>query len=267
MAWKQGDKLSELPVLKGAYAKFTKSLSSIVNPSQTTVLRLDSASGKLVFVPALIRTSNGKSQAEFKWRENGVYSVVSHAKTFADLSSHWAREDVSLLASKQLIEGLSDTRFGPNEPITRAQFTAMLVRALGLKDQGDHASFQDVKVNDWYAAAVATAVEHGLIEGFSNGTFRPNEEITREQMSVLLLRALKFAGTNLETGDSDSILEGFKDRERIASWSEEAVSAIVKSGLMEGRSSDRFVPEAHSTRAEGAVVLTRMLQMAEFINR
>ncbi|RAR38892.1 S-layer homology domain-containing protein [Paenibacillus sp. MDMC362] len=267
LAWKQGDTLSALPALKGPYAKFTKALSRVVSPSQTTVLRMNPASGKLVFVPALIRTSNGKSQAEFKWRDSGVYSVVSHAKTFEDLSSHWAREDISLLASKQLIEGLSDTRFGPNEAITRAQFTAMLVRALGLKDQGDHASFQDVKANDWYAAAVATAVEHGLIEGFSNGTFRPNEEITREQMSVLLLRALKLAGTDLETGNTDSILEGFKDRERIASWSEEAVSAIVKSGLMEGRSSDRFVPEAHSTRAEGAVVLTRMLQMAEFINR
>ncbi|MFB4330821.1 S-layer homology domain-containing protein [Paenibacillus sp. CR_12] len=267
LAWKQGDKLSTLPALKGPYAKFTKVLSRVASPSQTTVLRMDPASGKLVFVPALIRTSNGTSQAEFKWRESGVYSVVSHAKTFEDLSSHWASEDVSLLASKKLIEGLSDTRFGPNEPITRAQFTAMLVRALGLKDQGADTGFQDVKANDWFASAVATAVESGLIEGFSNGTFRPDEEITREQMSVLLLRALKLAGKDLETGDSGSILEGFKDRDRIASWSEEAVSAIVHSGLMEGRSSDKFVPKAHSTRAEGAVVLTRMLQMAEFINR
>ncbi|MEX3616734.1 S-layer homology domain-containing protein [Paenibacillus glucanolyticus] len=267
LAWKQGDKLSTLPALKGAYAKFTKVLSRVVSPSQTTVLRWDPASGKAVFVPALIRTANGKSHAEFKWTESGVYSVVSYAKTFADLTSHWAREDVSLLASKKVIEGLSDTRFGPNEPITRAQFTAMLVRALGLKEQGADAGFQDVKTNDWYAAAVATAVENGLIEGFSNGTFRPNEEITREQMSVLLLRALKLAGTELEAGDPASILEGFKDRDSIAAWSEEAVSAIVRSGLMEGRSADRFVPGAHSTRAEGAVVLTRMLQMAEFMNR
>ena len=143
----------------------------------------------------------------------------------------------------------------------------MLVRALGLKDQGADTGFQDVKANGWFAAAVATAVENGLIEGFSNGTFRPGEEITREQMSVLLLRALKLAGKDLETGGSGSILERFKDRESIASWSEEAVSAIVHSGLMEGRSSNKFVPKAHSTRAEGVVVLTRMLQMAEFINR
>ena len=109
-------------------------------------------------------------------------------------------------------------------------------------------------------------MEHGLIEGFSNGTFRPNEEITREQMSVLLLRALKLAGTDLETGNTDTILEGFKDRKRIASWSEEAVSAIVKSGVMEGRSSDRFVPKPILPGLR-AVVLTRMPQMAEFINR
>ncbi|KOR88311.1 S-layer homology domain-containing protein [Paenibacillus solani] len=267
LAWKQGDKLSPLPAFKGGYAKFTKLLSDVVNPAQTTVLRMDSASGQLAFVPTLIRTSNGKSQVEFKWSESGIYSVVSHEKTFTDLNGHWAYKDVTLLASKKVIEGLSDTRFGPNEPITRAQFTAMLVRALGLNDQGADSSFRDVKTNDWYAAAVATAVENKLIEGFSDGSFRPNEQITREQMSVLLLRAMKLAGTDLGTGDSDSILEGFKDRDRIASWSEEAVSAIVKSGLMEGRSADRFVPDARSTRAEGAVVLTRMLMMAGFINR
>lgn len=269
LVWKQGDKLSQVQAFKGTHAKFTKVLADVVNPAQTTVLRLDPATGKLVFVPALIQKLKGKSQVELKWSEGGIYAVVSHEKTFEDLNGHWAHKDVTLLASKKVIEGLSDTRFGPNEPITRAQFTAMLVRALGLNGhgQGAETGFVDVKNNDWYAAAVATAVENNLIEGFSDGSFRPNEQITREQMGVLLLRALKLAGTNLEMGDPDSILEGFKDRDRIASWSEEAVSVIVKSGLMEGRSADRFVPDARSTRAEGAVVLTRMLMMAEFMNR
>ena len=76
---------------------------------------------------------------------------------------------------------------------------------------------------------VATAVEHGLIEGFSNGTFRPNEEITREQMSVFApcTEACRYGSGDRKYGHH---FEGFKDREHIASWSEEAVSAIVKSG-------------------------------------
>lgn len=86
-------------------------------------------------------------------------------------------------------------------------------------------------------------------------------------MSVLLVRAMKLAGTELEAVDPGSVLEGFKDRDSIAGWSEEAVSAIVHSGIMKGRGSERFAPDAESTRAEGAAVLARMLEMAGYMNR
>ncbi|WP_342574643.1 S-layer homology domain-containing protein [Paenibacillus sp. FSL M8-0142] len=262
-AWKQGDTLKPITAWKGAPAKFTKPLPGSVNASSTSVLRWDAAAGKLYFVPAIIRAA----QAEFRFREGGIYTAAAYEKTFADVKDHWSNEDVSLLASKHVIEGLSENRFGPNEQVTRAQFTAMLVRALGLKEQAGDASFRDVGADAWYASAVATAVEHGLIEGFSSGEFRPNDRITREQMSVLLVRAMKLAGTELEAVDPGSVLEGFKDRDSIAGWSEEAVSAIVHSGIMKGRGSERFAPDAQSTRAEGAAVLARMLEMAGYMNR
>lgn len=264
--WESGSSLSAIPTFRGAYAKFAKSLESTVSQGTTTVLRADLASNKVAFVPARIENVNGKFVAEFRIKEGSVYSVIFHEKTFKDMSNHWAREEVSLLASKKVIEGFSDTHFGPNDPITRAQFTAMLVRALGLKEQGAVAEFSDVGAGDWYATAVATAVENKLIEGVGSGKFRPDDPITREQMSVLLVRALRLTGKEAATGNQGSVLTGFKDRERMAAWSKEAVGEAVQSGLMKGRSSDMFSPGASTSRAEGAVAITRLLRMAGFIN-
>lgn len=268
--WKQGSVLTPLPQLPaGTFAKFSATLERIVNASITTVMRSGAGANadQAVFVPALFHTVDGKSRVELRFRKSGVYTIVYNEKTFEDMNTHWAREDVTLLASKKLIEGLSDSRFGPNEPVTRAQFTAMLVRALGLESQPGQSGFHDVKASDWFADAVKTAVAHGLIEGFGSGEFRPDDRITREQMSVLLLRALDLAGSEVELGNTDGLLGEFKDRDSLAPWSEEAVAVMIQTGLMNGRSLELFAPKANSTRAEAAAVLTRMLQMAGFLNR
>ncbi|MGG6310387.1 S-layer homology domain-containing protein [Paenibacillus macerans] len=264
--WEPGGGASSLPAFEGREAIFTRSLTGVVDAATTTVLRTARLSDRAAFVPALIERSNGKSLAVFRVQESGVYSVISHKKNFTDMNGHWAGQDVSLLASKTVIEGVGDTRFGPNDPVTRAQFTAMLVRALGLKQQGAETGFGDIRPGEWYAAAVAAAVEHGLIEGYGDGGFRPNDQITREQMSVLLVRALKLAGGDAGTGNPSTALAGFMDRGQIAAWSEAAVADVLQSGLMQGRSADAFAPDAPATRAEGAVVIARMLRMAGYIN-
>jgi hypothetical protein len=109
-------------------------------------------------------------------------------------------------------------------------------------------------------------VENGLIEGFADGEFRPNEQITRQQMSVLLVRALKLAGAETPAGNPSATLAGFEDRSQIGAWAEEAAAIAVESGLMKGRGNGSFAPEASSTRAEAATVLARMLRMAGLIN-
>ncbi|PAK55220.1 S-layer homology domain-containing protein [Paenibacillus sp. 7541] len=266
--WKQEGEIGaavELP--SGMFATFSRTLDRVVHASTTTVLRSHPSSDQAVFVPALFHTVDGKSRVLLRVMKNGVFTLVSNEKTFGDMTEHWAREDVTLLASKKLIEGLGESRFGPNEPVTRAQFTAMIVRALGLESQPGQSGFLDVQAGDWYADPVKTAVEHGLIEGFSSGEFRPNDRITREQMSVLLLRAMELAGTRVELGNKDALLGSFSDRDRLGGWSEEAVAVMVQTGLMNGRSGQLFAPKADSTRAEAAAVLTRMLQMAEYLNR
>lgn len=267
--WEQGDTLTELPAFKGANAKFTAApLSGSVSAGTTTVLLLQPSLGSYTFVPAVIKEEGGKAQITFRLKASGIYAAIAHRKTFTDLNGHWAADEVGMLASKTVIQGTSDTEFSPNAPITRAQFTAMLVRALGLTGQQPNPSggFTDVNPGAWYASAVSTALEHGLIEGFAGGEFRPNEQITRQQMSVLLVRALKLAGAEVPLGNPSSTLAGFEDRSQIGAWAKEAAAIAVESGLMKGRGDGDFAPEASSTRAEAATVLARMLRMAGLIN-
>ncbi|MCH1639952.1 S-layer homology domain-containing protein [Paenibacillus timonensis] len=269
--WGQGDSLTALPAFKGADAKLTTApLTGAVDADTTTVLLLEPSLNRYAFVPAVIQQEGGKARMTFRLKDSGTYAAISHRKTFTDMSGHWAADEVAMLASKTVAQGTSDTEFSPHAPITRVQFTAMLVRALGLTGQGRDFStsitFTDVSSDAWYAGAVSTAVEHGLIEGFDGGKFRPNEQMTREQMSVLLVRALKLAGTEVAPGNPDSMLVGFEDRSHIGSWAEEAVATAVDLGLMKGRGDGVFAPEASSTRAEAAAVLARMLRLAGLIN-
>lgn len=267
--WEQGATLTTLSVFKGAEVKFTTvPLAGAVSADTVTVLLLQPSAGNYTFVPALIREEGGKAQITFRLKASGIYAAVVHRKTFTDLNGHWAANEVTMLASKTIIQGTSDKEFSPNAPVTRAEFTAMLVGALGLTgpQANPNRSFTDVNSGAWYASAVATAVENGLIEGFADGEFRPNEQITRQQMSVLLVRGLKLAGAETPAGNPSAILAGFEDRSQIGAWAEEAAAIAVESGLMKGRGNGSFAPEASSTRAEAATVLARMLRMAGLIN-
>lgn len=262
---KQGEKEIEFSGFTGGYAKLVLPLQDKTDLAVASALRYDLDLNRVAFVPSII----GKNGTiELILSDVGVLSAVKRTKTFNDVSRHWAQKDILLLASKGLIEGVNSDQFAPDRPVTRAEFTSLLVRALGMKplDHSSVSTFSDVKPSDWYASAVETAAGKGLIEGFQSGEFRPNAQITREQMSALLIRALEMTGNKLVTADGKETLSRFKDSEMIGAWSESAVASAVKAGLMQGRSADRFAPQAPSTRAEAAIVLKRMLQTAGFMN-
>lgn len=262
---KQGEKLVPIDGTMGSRMTFTLSLSKEASTSHTTALRYDAAADRLSFIPARISSMQGGASVELKLIDGGLYMVVRSDKRFSDISGHWAKEAVELLASKRVVEGVSDTSFEPDTSLTRAQFAAMLVRALGLNKEAYTGGFTDVKASDWYAASVATAAKYGLIQGNEHGGFDPNVNITREQISVLLHRASELAGSKMNEA-SEEALSGFKDRDAISSWSRSAVAAMAEAGVLQGRAADSFAPQATASRAEGVVVLKRMLELLGWLN-
>lgn len=265
-AMRQGEKLLKLNGMGESRVTFTLNVSKESPAAKTTALRYDLAADRLSFVPARVNTKQGATLIELKLTDEGIYVVARYDKKFSDLGNHWAKEAIELLASKRVVEGVSDTDFAPNAPLTRAQFAAMLVRALGLKEEAYAGGFTDVKSSDWYASSVATAAKHGLIKGNEQGGFDPHANITREQISLLLLRALELAGSKVSAAHPEEALSGFKDRDAIAQWARTAVAAMAEAGLLQGRAADSFAPQATASRAEGAVVLKRMLELAGLIN-
>ena len=187
------------------------------------------------------------------------YMVMGKDKKFEDVSQtnySWAVNQIEVLASKDIINGLTETTFAPQENITRAEFTALLVRVLGLKTaEGTDVAFDDVKEDAWYYDAVQAAVSNGLIQGYNDSIFAPDRYITRAEMAVVVGRALTMLG--IQEGSAD-VLSMFKDRDLIKDWAVKGVSTVVETGIMQGRGEDRFVAEELTTRAEAAVVIYRI---------
>ncbi|MDG0810463.1 S-layer homology domain-containing protein [Cohnella rhizosphaerae] len=184
-----------------------------------------------------------------------AYAVLEYDKTFSDVpSSFWAGEVIKLMAAKHVIEGVSDTRFEPQGIVTRAEFSAMIARALDLKAV-NQATFKDVDSTKWYADSVAAVYEAGIVLGRSEDLFAPSDTITREEMAVLAIRAYAYKKGHAGAGASTA---PFNDLDQIHSWAQAAVSQARELGLLDGRGNNRFAPKERLTRAEGAQILSEL---------
>ncbi|WP_313642020.1 S-layer homology domain-containing protein [Paenibacillus sp.] len=168
-----------------------------------------------------------------------------------------------MLASRLILTGQSTDTFAPQKSVSRAEFAAMLIRSLGLVAGNTTTAFSDVSDLSWYAADARAAAALGLVQGYEDGTFRPNASFTREQMAVMAARALKLlnlgAGTNPGTN-------AFTDSSSISSWAKEAVYVLTAKEIMKGQSAGNFAPGNDTIRAEAAVILARLLKVAGLLN-
>jgi hypothetical protein len=210
------------------------------------------ANGKLEFVGG--EHTGGQITAQIS--HFSKYALLEINKSFADVKADfWAASVIKELAAKQIVTGTGDTTFEPLRSVTRAEFTSLLVRALKLTETGT-STFADVKGTEWYAADINMAVKAGLIQGRSTAVFAPNEKITREELAVLVLRAFELqSGTTASGGVTGT----FKDAAQISVWAGADVSKAVELGLLQGRTTDQFVPKGISNRAEAAQVIYNLL--------
>lgn len=181
----------------------------------------------------------------------------------AEIQSHWANAQLQQLISHGIIRGDENGRINADAEITRAEFSAMLVRALHLGNTPIlRGQFTDVPATRWYFFAVNQVAEAGIVQGYSADRFGPEDQITREQMTVMCVRALQLQGllNRNDTGQA-SILAPFIDRQAISPWASASVSLAVQYKLIEGRGDEIFAPQAHASRAEAGVVILRMLDL------
>ncbi len=250
-----------------AYVERIVAIPEGVDPSKITTGVVLNPDGTFSHVPTTIIVIEGKYYAKINSLTNSTYSVIYSPKTFKDVETHWSKNEVNDMGSRLIINGIGDGNFEPDRDITRAEFSAIVVKGLGLMRPGaGKDSFKDVKKGDWYYDAVSIAYEYKLINGYSDGNFEPESKITREEAMAIISRAVAIVKYDITVSDSDiqEQLTKFTDGSDIGSWARTAVTVCVKSGIVNG-SNGKVYAKDDISRAETAAIVRRMLQKAKLI--
>ncbi|MHA6481804.1 polysaccharide lyase [Paenibacillus sp. strain BS8-2] len=183
--------------------------------------------------------------------------VVDMERVSELVSNHWAKAELTRAAELGIwVLPAEGETFAPNKPVSRAEWVLMLVRALGLETSSKGTAFPDLSGQDAESKkAIAAAMQAGIINGFEDGTFRPDEEVTRAQMAVMLTRALKLTTNSVP---SESL---FADDRSLPAWARDSVYALSGQGVLRGRNGKAFAPADNTTFAEGIVALLRAIDL------
>jgi len=191
----------------------------------------------------------------------GKYTLLVFDKHYMDVKEgHWAADSIRVLTARHIVNGVTETDFAPQREITRAEFAALLVRALNLKAGGTPAGFADVADSQWFARDVAAAKEAGLINGTNHGNFAPNQTITREEMAVMLVRAWELISGNRKHAGN---IAPVGDVGQASAWAQASIQYALEQDLLKGRADGRFDPKKSTSRAESAQAIYNLLQLKD----
>ena len=187
-------------------------------------------------------------------------AAISEPETrFEDVpEGHWADEAIHNAAALKLVEGVGDNKYDMASPMTRGQLAAIFHRLSQGKTDCE-VTFRDVAEGKYYTEGVAWAAKTGVVKGFSEDIFAPEQVITREQLAVMLARYAKLIG--LDTKADVHRLSVFADGDSTGTWAEEGVAWCVQSGILRGKGQNNLDPTADVTRAEAAVMLDRFIAL------
>lgn len=192
------------------------------------------------------------------------YSVVKkpEQKSFADIdeSMSWAKPAIENLCGKGIINGRDENTFAPMDNVTRAEFLKIAVSAFEIKSADAGISFSDVTEDKWYYECVKAAYSLGIVTGYSDTYFGADDNITRQDAAVILQRALKAAGKEIENKAES---KDFADGTEISDYAKEAVAALSGAGILNGDDYGSFNPKNNCTRAQAAVMVSNVLEQLE----
>jgi len=176
---------------------------------------------------------------------------------FSDVGDgDWFSADVAYMASNNLMNGVSDTLFSPNAPLTRGMAVTVLYRLAGSPGvSGLSDSFTDTADGQYYSNAVKWAAENKIVTGYGDGTFGPSDNVTREQLAVMFLSFEAYVGTYPNDIVADRT---FTDWNSISGFAKSAVNRLTMQGVINGRPGGAFDPAGQATRAEFAAMLHRL---------
>lgn len=211
--------------------------------------------------------STGASTVGLPGKNSAVQKqpITAPGTTFTDIAAHENQSAVEALAARGIFNGKGDGLFHPGDTMTRAEFAATVVRALGLEPKAV-TQFSDVASSAWYAGYVGTAYTYGVVNGKSEHTFDPSGTISRQEAAVMVARAARLCGmdTALDAATVRDVLAQFSDYVKTAAWAREGVAFCYQKGILD--SSDLEIRgSAAITRCEIAQMIFNLLGSAELL--
>lgn len=180
-----------------------------------------------------------------------IYSAKQSYAIPSDIDKHWAQVQINKWLNYDLIKGYKDNTFKPDRKISRAEFIALVNRVFQYRSKAS-IKFSDISMADWCYEDIGKAIKAGYINGYNNGTIRPDQPITREEAAKVLSVAFGF------NGDSSKSNLKFRDVSSISSWAFSYVAKMADMGVIKGYESDVFAPKSYLTRAEAVSMLDRI---------
>ncbi|WP_294701788.1 S-layer homology domain-containing protein [uncultured Flavonifractor sp.] len=193
----------------------------------------------------------------------GLFAIVgalgeARELPFTDVETgSWYYDGVKYAVEKGLFTGTSATTFAPNMELTRSMLVTVLYRLAGSPEVSQSENFSDVQADSWYEDAVTWAAANGVVAGYGGGVFGPDDDITREQLAVILYRYAQLTEQNVDT---ETDLTAYSDAGEVSDFAREAMVWAVENGLISGTSATTLSPKGTATRAQVAVILMRYLE-------
>lgn len=218
----------------------------------STVAMLVNEDGTTEVVRLSLASSDGQSIAALL-DGSATVEIVDNSVSFTDVSdTNWAANAVAFVASHELMKGTGDSVFDPKVSMTRGMLAVVLHNLEYNVEAGSGADFSDVSDGKWYAGAVAWAAEKGIVTGYPDSSFHPNDSITREQLAVMLYR---YVGSPEVSTDELN----FVDANEISGYAKQAIAWAAANGIMQGKGGGVLDPKGTATRAEVAQMLLNLV--------
>lgn len=182
---------------------------------------------------------------------------TSEVKGFGDIADHWAKRDIEYMTNKGIVDGVSSAVFAPEEAITRAEFLALVIRTIGAEEAPYDAAYADVDESAWYARVIQTGKNLGIIDPAMtpNNEFKPDANITREEMTSLIIRAYEL-GKEEKVQGAD--ISAFNDSEDVSDWARGYVERAYALSVIKGMSGKKLAPTETATRAQAVTIIRRL---------
>ena len=250
-----------------SYVERTVAIPDGVDPNKITTGVVVDSDGSVHHVPTKVTVIGGKYFAVINSLTNSTYSVIWNPIEFSDAAKHWAKASINNMGSRMVVTGVGADQYEPNRNMTRAEFAAVMVRALGLEPETGASTFGDVAVSKWYCGYIKTASSYGIINGYTGTAFGPNDTITREQAMAMIARAMKITGLEASLTDSEaaSLIAAYADGKNVSQYAGNSIAACLKTQIVSGRENSTLAPKAYVTRAEVAAMVERLLQKSKLI--